>query len=187
LGRDESDNEKILREHGVIVLSGDIDDDSAERVCKDIIGYNLAGEVDQIQFLVNSPGGVCSAGFAIIDMMKWSKLPVCTAGVGMLGSMGLLVFMAGVRGRRVITSTTSILSHRFSGTRRGSHSQLLASRKEQDLLHDRIVDHYLRYTKVRSREELEQYLLRDVDTWLSPDEAIGLGLADSVEPVRQIA
>jgi ATP-dependent Clp protease protease subunit len=187
LASDDKDKENILREHGVIILSGEIDDASAERVCKDIISYNLAGEVDQIQFLINSSGGLCSSGFAIIDMMEWSKLPVTTAGIGMIGSMGLMVFMAGVHGRRVITSKTSILSHRFSGTTRGTHSQLLANRREQDLLYDRIVDHYLRYTNVSSREELEQFLLRDVDTWLSSDEAITFGLADSVEPIRQIA
>ena len=50
-----------------------------------------------------------------------------------------LVFMTGQAGRRVITPRTSILSHRFAGMTLGNHSQLLAGRKEQDLLHDRII------------------------------------------------
>ena len=50
--------------------------------------------------------------------------------------------------------------------------------------HERIVEHYLNYSNVNSRKELEQYLLCDVDTWLSPEEAVRFGLADVIEPLR---
>ena len=50
--------------------------------------------------------------------------------------------------------------------------------------HERIVEHYLNYSNVKSRKELEQYLLCDVDTWLSPEEAVRFGLADLIEPLR---
>ena len=184
MGTDVKESDKILREHGLILLSGEIDEVIAERICQDIIGFNLRGDVTQIHLFINSPGGSCPAGFAIINMMEWSKLPVSTSGVGMVCSMGLMVFMAGAKGRRVITTKTSILSHRYSSMSKGNHSQLLASRKEQDMEHERIVEHYLNYSNVKSREELEQYLLCDVDTWLSPEEAIRFGLADIVDPVR---
>lgn len=186
MGTDVKESSEILRGNGIILLSGEIDEIMAERICQDIIGFNLRGDVSQIHLVINSPGGLCPAGFAIINMMEWSRLPVRTSGIGMVGSMGLMVFMAGSKGRRVITSKTSILSHRYSSTTGGNHSQLLANRKEQDLEHERIIEHYLSHSGVNTREELEQYLLRDVDTWLSPDEATQLGLADMVEPMRLI-
>jgi ATP-dependent Clp protease protease subunit len=170
-----------LRDHGIIFLAGEIDDASAERVCKEIIEFNLNGRVDQIQLIVNSAGGSASAGFAIVDLIEWSRLPVYTTGIGMIGSMGLLIFMAGAKGRRVVTPRTSILSHRFSAMAGGSHSQLIACRKEQDLMHERIVDHYLRHSCIATREELEATVLRDVDSWLSVDEAVSYGLVDVVE------
>ena len=77
-----------------------------------------------------------------------------------------------------------MLSHRYSSMTWGNHSQLLATRKEQDLEHDRIVDHYLRYSGIQSKKELEKYLLRDVDTWLAPEEAVKFGLVDLVEPLK---
>ena len=81
-----------------------------------------------------------------------------------------------------------MLSHRFSAMTVGNHSQLLAGRKELDLEHDRIVNHYLSYTNINSKDELEEYLLRDVDTWLTPDEAVKFGIADIIEPLnRQVA
>jgi len=184
------DNEKKdtgLKDYGIIYLSSSIDDGTSESVCKEIIECNIAGKVDHVQIIINSSGGSCPAGFAIIDIMEWSRLPIYTTGIGILASMALLIFMTGSKGRRVITPRTSMLSHRFSALSIGNYSQLLAGRKELDLEHDRIVNHYLSYTNIDSKDELEQYLLRDVDTWLTPEEAIKYGVADIIEPLnRQI-
>lgn len=173
-----------LNEYGIIFISGGIDNGSSERICKEIIEYNVAGKIDHIQMIINSSGGSCPDGFAIVDIMEWSSLPIYTTGIGMIASMGLLIFMAGSRGRRVITPRTSILSHRYSSMTVGSHSQLIAERKEQDLEHKRIVNHYLKYSSIDSVEKLEQTLLRDVDTWLTPEEAVGFGLVDIIEPMK---
>lgn len=184
----ENDKEKKdrgLTDYGIIYLSGPIQEGTAEGVCKQIIEYNIKGDVNQIQMVINSPGGACAAGFSIIDIMEWSRIPIYTTGIGMIASMGLLVFMTGERGRRVVTPRTSILSHRFSAFSFGTHSQLIAGRKEEDLEHDRIVQHYLTYSNMASQDELEKYLLRDVDTWLTPDEAIQYGLADLMEQPRR--
>ncbi len=188
----ENNNRKnTLDEMGVIFLSGEIDSASAETVCKSIIEINLAGKNPHIQLIINSVGGECSAGFAIIDMMHWSRLPVYTTGLGMVASMGLLIFMAGEKGNRVVTPRTSILSHRFWSLNVGSHSQLLARRKEEDLVHRRILEHYLEHTGMDTVEQLESTLLRDVDVWLSAEESVEYGIADLVEgvhyPERKVA
>ena len=170
-----------LEEHGVIYLSGGIDDGVSETVCKQIIEINLTKTVDCIQMIINSPGGAVSDGFAIIDMMEWSRLPIRTTGLGMIASMGLLVFMAGDKGQRVITPRVSVLSHRYSWWSIGNHSELIAKRKEEDLTHARIVDHYLRHTSLDTVDELHKSLLRDVDTWLTAEDVLKYGIADIVE------
>jgi len=187
MGKDDVKDDKGLKEYGIIYVSGGIDDGTSESVCKEIIEFNISNRVDHIQMIINSPGGSCPAGFAIIDIMEWSRLPIYTTGIGMIASMGLLIFMTGHKGRRVITPRTSILSHRYSAMTWGNHSQLLAGRKEQDLEHQRIVDHYLRYSGLSSQKELETHLLRDVDTWLSPDEAVEFGIVDVIESLRNAA
>ena len=184
MSKDDKVKDRELKDFGIIYLSGMIEDEASETVCKEIIEYNISGKVDHIQMIINSSGGSCPAGFAMIDIMEWSQLPIYTTGIGMITSMGLLVFMTGTKGRRVITPRTSILSHRYSAMTLGNHSQLLAGRKEQDLEHARIVNHYLRYSEIDSKEKLEQYLLRDVDTWLTPEEAIEFGIADIIEPIN---
>jgi ATP-dependent Clp protease protease subunit len=177
--------ERGLNEFGIIYLSGVINDGSAEQMCKEIIEHNIKGDVGQIQMIINSPGGACASGFSIIDIMEWSQIPVYTTGIGIVASMALIIFMTGEKGRRVLTARTSILSHRFSGVSFGNHSQLIAGRKEEDMAHDRVIQHYLTYSGVKERAELEKYLLRDVDTWLTPEEAVQHGLADVVEPLRK--
>ena len=188
MSEENGKKERGLSDYGIIYISGSIDDGTSESVCKEIIEYNISGKIDHIQMIINSSGGTCPAAFAMIDIMEWSRLPIFTTGIGMIASMALLVFMTGTRGRRVITPRTSMLSHRYSAMTGGNHSQLLAGRKEQDLEHTRVIDHYLRYSKIASKDDLEKYLLRDVDTWLTPEEAVEFGLVDLVEPLKpQIA
>jgi len=178
-------DENGLKDHGIIYISGEIDDDTSERVCKEIIEFSLDDKIESVQMIINSPGGEVAAGFAMIDIMEWSRLPIYTTGIGRIASMALLVFMAGEKGRRVVTPRTSILSHRFWAMVWGSHSDLIARRKEEDLIHDRIIEHYLKYSEMKTVEELEKTLLRDCDTWLSPDEAVRFGIADVVEESKK--
>jgi ATP-dependent Clp protease protease subunit len=183
--KEKEREEKGLSDYGIIYLSGVINEGTAESVCKEIIEYNIKGNINQVQMVINSPGGTCTAGFSIIDIMEWSNIPIYTTGIGIIASMGLLIFMAGAKGHRVITPRTSILSHRFSAMNMGNHSQLIAGRREEDMLHERILNHYMTYSNIKDRKELEKYLLRDVDTWLSTEEAVQLGIVDVVEPMKK--
>jgi len=182
---EEKDKDKTLSDRGIIYLSGSIDDSSAESICKDIIVCNVKEEVEQIQMIINSSGGLCSAGFSIIDIMEWSRIPVSTTGIGLVASMSLLIFMAGEKGKRVISPRTSILSHRYYSTRHGSHGELVAGRKQEDIEYERIVRHYLEHTGVKDRNELESTLLKQVDTWLTPEEAVRYGIADMIEQKKR--
>ena len=107
------EHENILEGKGIIFLWGVINDSMAENICQKIIEINVEGKVGCIQMLINSGGGSCQAGFSIIDMMEWSKIPVYTAGFGVVGSMAAMIFIAGEKGRRVLTASTAILSHHF--------------------------------------------------------------------------
>jgi ATP-dependent Clp protease, protease subunit len=185
--KEKEREEKGLTDYGIIYISGVINETAAEKICKEIIEYNIKGSINQVQMVINSPGGTCTAGFSIIDIMEWSNIPIYTTGIGMIASMGLLVFMTGEKGHRVVTPRTSILSHRFSAINFGSHSQLIAGRREEDMLHDRILNHYIAYSNIKDRKELEKYLLRDVDTWLSTEEAVQLGIVDVVETMKRQA
>ena len=176
------DEEKMqLDDYGVIFLTGDITMGTTEYICEKIISINLEAKVDHIQLIINSPGGSMYSGFAIIDMMEWSNIPIYTMGMGIIASMGLLIFMSGEKGKRTLAPSTSLLSHRYSSLSFGSHSDLIAKRKEEDILFERLLKHYKKYSNLRTKEEITDKVLKDVDFWFTPEEAIELGFCDKIQ------
>lgn len=118
--------------------------------------------------------------------MEWSAIPIFTVGLGQVASMGLLVLMAGAKGHRVITPRTSLLSHRMWWLGAGTHAEHMAARREEDRSHERIVEHYLRHTALKTKDEVMKLLLRETDVWLDAEEAVRYGVADRIEGKAQL-
>lgn len=169
-----------LADEGVIRLSGEITQASVEPLINTIIQHNLEAGLECIRLFINSPGGDVDQGFALIDIMGWSRIPIHTTALGLIGSMALLVFMAGEHGHRTVMPHCSLLSHRFGALAMGNHADLLAARVQQDLVHRRIVEHYRHHTRLKTAEAVEQELLPATDRWLSPEQAVEYGVADRV-------
>ena len=141
--------------------------------------YNKEKKKKELTLGICSPGGDLNACFALVDIMKGSKIPIRTIGMGMIASCGLLMFISGEKGRRVLTPNTSILSHQFSWGSFGKEHELFAAVKEFDLTTRRMIDHYKKCTGL-SEEDIRKYLLPPQDVWLSAKEAKKLGLCDSI-------
>ena len=142
--------------------------------------YNKVKKKKELTLGICSPGGDLNACFALVDIMKGSKIPIRTIGMGMIASCGLLMFISGEKGRRVLTPNTSILSHQFSWGSFGKEHELFAAVKEFDLTTQRMIDHYKKCTGL-SEKDIRQYLLPPQDVWLSAKEAKKLGLCDSIQ------
>ena len=141
--------------------------------------FNRDNKKKELTLGICSPGGDLNACFALIDIMKGSKIPIRTIGMGMIASCGLLMFISGTKGRRVLTPNTSILSHQFSWGSFGKEHELFAAVKEFDLTTQRMIDHYKKCTGL-SEKDIRKYLLPPQDVWLSAKEAKKLGLCDSI-------
>jgi len=141
--------------------------------------YNKEKKKKELTLGICSPGGDLNACFALVDIMKGSKIPIRTIGMGMIASCGLLMFISGTKGRRVLTPNTSILSHQFSWGSFGKEHELFAAVKEFDLTTRRMIDHYKKCTGL-SEKDIRKYLLPPQDVWLSAKEAKKLGLCDSI-------
>lgn len=181
------DIQKALLERGIIQFFDEVTTASAKDVCEKIIELNARSlETEkgkaptEIRLLINSNGGELPAGFSIIDVMEWSSLPIRTIGIGQVASMGLLIFMTGTKGRRVLTPRTSILSHQAFWCEHGKDGDLLAFRKEHDLHQTRVFNHYARHTNLTTEAKIRKHLMRDRNVWLSPKEAVDFGIADKV-------
>lgn len=135
-----------------------------------------------LTLMINSPGGAVHAAFALIDVMKGSAIPVRTVGLGMIASCGILTFMAGQKGHRVITPNTSILSHQYSWGSRGKEHELFAVVREFEMSTERMIAHYKKCTGL-SEKKIREVLLPPEDVWLSAEEAVDYGIADEIRSV----
>ena len=137
----------------------------------------------ELLLMVCSNGGDMGAAFALIDVMMSSQIPVKTVGLGTIASAGLLIFISGSHGRRVLTPNTSILSHQFSWYNEGKAHELFATMREFELTQARMIAHYELCTGL-GREEIRTNLLPPQDIWLSAQEAMALGICDDISVVK---
>lgn len=172
---------QLLQDNGMYVFMGDVDDENVKPVIEWVLRENYVAKRKRKELLlmVCSVGGDMSNAFALIDVMRSSRIPIKTVGLGCVASAGLLIFMAGTRGRRVLTPNTSILSHQFSWYSDGKAHELFATVKEFELTQKRMLEHYKTCTGM-SDEDIRKILLPPQDVWLGADEALSYGICDHV-------
>ena len=101
----------------------------------------------------------------------------------MIASAGLLIFISGTKGKRLLTPNTSILSHQFTWGSFGKEHELFAAVKEFDLTTKRMIKHYKKCTGLTDKD-IRKYLLPPQDVWLSAAEALKLGICDDVKEMK---
>lgn len=162
----------------------DISLSSAKNVVEWIFEANFAEERPELlNLIICSPGGDLNAAFAVIDVMRGSAIPVRTIGLGQIASAGLMMFIAGTKGQRLLTPNTSILSHQYSWGAFGKEHELFATVKEFDLTTKKMIQHYKKCSGL-SEAKIREVLLPPQDIWLSPQEAKKLGLCDDVKDLN---
>ena len=177
------DSESDLYNSGIFVLMSKIDSYAIKETVEFILRQNTEKKKQKrLQFMICSPGGMMPECFALIDIMKGSRIPIHTVGLGCIASCGLLLFITGEKGYRVLTPNTSILSHQFSWGNWGKEHELFAQVKEFELSTKRMLDHYMKCTGL-DEEEIREHLLPPEDKWLSAKEAKKLGICDKVKSV----
>ena len=175
-----------LADSGMYVLMGEIDAESVRPVIEWLLYENFVSKKKKKELLlmVCSEGGELPTAFALIDVMRSSLIPVKTVGLGEIGSAGLLIFLAGSQGRRILTPNTSILSHQFSWGSDGKAHELFATIKEFELTHRRMVEHYKTCTGL-DEDQIRTVLLPPHDVYLTAEEALALNICDAISELQR--
>ena len=95
----------------IIVLSEDVNPNSASVIVAELLYLEGQDPEKDIYFYINSPGGSISDGMAIHDTMNYIKCDVSTICVGMAASMGSFLLASGTRGKRFALPNSEILIH----------------------------------------------------------------------------
>lgn len=163
-----------------MMISSSFSGELAKQIVTWILEENFASRFPHLTLLINSPGGEVPAAFAIIDAMIGSTIPVHTVGIGQISSCGLLTFIAGTKGHRILTPNTTILSHQWAWSRSGKAHELMAACRQYDLTNEKMLRLYKTCTGLKKSEILSK-LLPPEDVWLSAEEALELGICDKIK------
>jgi ATP-dependent Clp protease protease subunit len=184
---EDSDKEhsQLLQDAGIYVFMSEVSDETIKPIVEWILVENHVKrkKKKELLLMISSEGGSVDTAFALIDVIKSSAIPVKTVGLGTIASSGLLIFMAGHRGRRMLTPNTSILSHQYSWGVEGKAHELFAMTKEFNLIQHRMIEHYRECTGL-DEEVIRRQLLPASDVWLTAEEALKLNICDYISDFK---
>src|SRR3954468_19769698 len=130
---------RLLRDR-IIMLGGPVTDESASVVIASLLFLSNEDPRADIQFYINSPGGSVSAGFGIVDTMKFLRCDVATTCIGMAASMGALLLSAGTKGKRSCLANSQVMLHQplIGGVMQGAATDLGIEAQHMLRLRDRL-------------------------------------------------
>ena len=168
-----------LMKDRIIVLTGPVTDESAATIVAQLLFLSNDDPKSDIQFYINSPGGSVSAGFGIVDTMKFLRCDVATTCIGMAASMGAILLSAGTKGKRSCLANSQVMLHQplIGGVMQGAATDLGIEAQHMLRLRDRMYKLMAEWTG-----KTVETIHRDFDRnkWLFAEEAIAYGCADRV-------
>lgn len=171
----EQIDEKLLGQRKVF-LWGQVDDQSAKHVIDRLL-YLDAISQEEIQLIINSPGGYVTSGFAIYDTIQSIQSPVSTICSGLAASMASILLSAGVKGRRFIQPHAQVMIHQPSGGARGQASNIEIQARE--IIKTRTLSAEI---LAKNCGQTTEKVLADFDRdyWMNAQESLEYGIVDGV-------
>ena len=171
---------RLLKDR-IIFLGGQVNDATANSIIAQLLFLASRDSEKDIQFYINSPGGVVTAGLAIYDTMQYVKCPVSTVCVGLAGSMAATLLTAGAKGKRFALPNAEILLHQVMGGITGAAIEVEITAKQIVKIKDKLNKILAKHTG-QPLERIEKDT--DRDFYLSAPEAKEYGLIDEVIKVK---
>jgi ATP-dependent Clp protease, protease subunit len=169
---------RLLKDR-IVMLNGEVNDHSANLVVAQMLFLESQNSAEDINFYINSPGGVVTAGLGIYDTMQFIKSPVSTIVMGQACSMGSFLAMAGKPGKRLVLPNSRTMIHQPSGGAGGQATDMEIQVKEIIKMKENLTRMYEKHnSKGKTYEELSAAMERD--NFMSAQEAVDFGLADKV-------
>ena len=166
---------RLLKDR-IVFISGEIDDNLANRVIAELLYLDSTGNED-INIYINSPGGSVSAGMAIYDTMNFVKSDVSTTCLGIAASMAAFLLSSGNKGKRYILPNADVMIHQPLGGAQGQATDI-------KIASDRIIDLRKRLNRIFSKNTSQSLKKIEKDTerdnYLSAKEALEYGLVDKI-------
>ena len=172
---------RLLKDR-IIFLGTAINDEVANLLIAQLLFLESEDPDKDINFYINSPGGLVTAGLAVYDTMQYIKPDVTTVCIGQAASMGALLLTAGAAGKRYSLPSSRILIHQPMGGFQGQASDIEIQAKEilrmKETLNDILVKHTGKDLEAIRKDT-------DRDYFMSGLEAKEYGIVDHVITDRE--
>lgn len=166
---------RLLKDR-IIILSGEITDESANIVVSELLYLDSINHND-ISLYINSPGGSVTAGMAILDTMNFIKSDVSTICIGMAASMGAFLLSCGAKGKRYCLENSEVMIHQPLGGAQGQATEI-------KIVAERIIKMKNKLNKILARNTNQPLEKIELDTerdyYLDAKEALDYGLIDKI-------
>ena len=167
---------RLLKDR-IIFLGTAINDEIANLLIAQLLFLESEDPDKDINFYVNSPGGLVTAGLAVYDTMQYIKPDVTTVCVGQAASMGALLLTAGANGKRYALPNARILIHQPMGGFQGQASDIEIQAREILRMKDTLNQILVRHTG-KKMEQIQGDT--DRDFFMTGEEAKEYGIIDHV-------
>jgi len=168
---------RLLKER-IVFLNGPVDDQVSNSICAQFLFLEAEGP-DEINFYINSPGGVVTAGMAIYDTMQYIKPDVSTIIMGQACSMGSLLAQAGAPGKRYMLPKARHMIHQPSGGTSGQQTDIEIAAKEISRMRTELTEIYVEHnSKGKDFATINSDIERD--RFMTAKEALEYGLIDEI-------
>jgi ATP-dependent Clp protease protease subunit len=167
---------RLLKER-IIFLGGPVNDEVANLVIAQLLFLQSEDPKKDISLYINSPGGVVTAGLAIMDTMRHIQPAVSTVCVGMAASMGAVLLATGEKGKRFILPNAEVMIHQPSGGAEGMATDIEITAKQILKIRARL-NKILSDVTGQPLKKIEDDV--DRDFFMTAEEAVKYGIVDKV-------
>ena len=167
---------RLLKER-IIFLGTGIDDYMSSLIIAQLLFLEAEDSEKDIYMYINSPGGVVTSGFGILDTMNYIKPDVCTICMGQAASMAAILLAAGKKGKRSSLANSRIMIHQPLGGVQGQATDIEIHTKEILFLKERI-NNILSERTGKTVKNIENDTNRD--NFMSASDALDYGIIDQI-------
>ena len=167
---------RLLKER-IIFLGTPIDDYVSSLMIAQLLFLEAEDSEKDIYMYINSPGGIVTSGFGILDTMNYIKPNISTICMGQAASMAAVLLASGTKGKRMILENARVMIHQPLGGVSGQASDIEIHTKEILYLKDKL-NKILSDNTGQSIKTIEKDTNRD--NFMSSEAALEYGLVDEI-------
>ena len=167
---------RLLKDR-IIFLGEEVNEVTASSIVAQMLFLESEDPGKDINFYINSPGGIVPCGFAIYDTMQYIKCDISTICIGMAASMGAFLLAGGTKGKRMALPNAEIMIHQPSAGTQGQITDMALHLKRLEIIKERMT-RILAENTGKPFETVHADCERD--NFMTAQEAVEYGLIDKV-------